>query len=102
MATKKTAFDFEASLAQLEKLVARMESGDMSLEESLKAFEEGVKLTRLCQETLSAAQQKVQVLMEQPAGKVVLKEMSFNGDDENDVQGSTSVAGGRKPRATDD
>ena len=81
MAAKKPAFDFESSLAQLEKLVARMEKGDMGLEESLKAFEEGVKLTRLCQETLAAAQQKVQVLMEQPSGKVVLKAMSFDSDD---------------------
>lgn len=87
MATRKTAVDFEASLAQLEKLVARMESGEMSLEESLKAFEEGVKLTRLCQETLTSAQQKVQVLMEQQPGTVALKEMSFgadDGDSEND------------------
>lgn len=82
MAAKKPAFDFEASLTQLEKLVARMEKGDLSLEESLKAFEEGVKLTRLCQETLSAAQQKVQVLMEQPSGKVALKEMTFEATDD--------------------
>jgi len=84
MAAKKPVFDFEASLAQLEKLVTRMESGEMSLEESLKAFEEGVKLTRLCQETLSSAQQKVQLLMEQQPGKVVLKEMSFDTDDDGD------------------
>lgn len=90
MANKKTAdspstdsagFDFEASLAKLESLVTRMEAGDMTLEESLKAFEEGVKLTRLCQETLGTAQQKVQMLMQQQ-GKVSLKEMDF--DDNND------------------
>lgn len=97
MATKKTAssqnqshkaFDFEASLAQLEKLVTRMEDGDMSLEESLKAFEEGVKLTRLCQETLSSAQQKVQTLMEQQ-GKLLIKpaalgEEAFDTSDNED------------------
>jgi len=87
MATKKTAFDFEASLAQLESLVTRMEKGEMSLEESLKAFEEGVKLTRLCQETLSTAQQKVQVLMASQQGKVSLKPFSpeedFDSDDES-------------------
>ncbi len=84
MVAKKPAFDFEASLAQLEKLVARMEDGEMSLEESLKAFEEGVKLTRLCQETLTTAQQKVQVLMEQQSGKVSLKPASLEGDDIED------------------
>ena len=68
MATKKSASDkttdFENSLKQLETLVARMEAGNMSLEESLKAFEEGVRLTRHCQETLAKAQQKVQQLID--------------------------------------
>jgi exodeoxyribonuclease VII small subunit len=82
MATKKTDFNFEASLAKLEKLVKRMEEGDMSLEESLKAFEEGVQLTRLCQETLGSAQQKVQMLMQQQ-GKVSLKEMDLEDNEEN-------------------
>lgn len=81
MTTKKNTpantFDFEASLAQLEKLVARMESGELGLEESLKAFEEGVKLTRQCQETLSAAQQKVQLLMEKN-GKALLQDATFD------------------------
>lgn len=77
------AFDFETSLAQLEKLVARMESGELGLEESLKAFEEGVKLTRQCQETLNSAQQKVQLLMEKN-GQSILKETSFDESDEDD------------------
>ena len=94
MANKKTAanptsadqthFDFEASLAKLESLVTRMEEGDMTLEESLKAFEEGVKLTRLCQETLGTAQQKVQMLMQQQ-GKVTLKEMDFDDNSDDDA-----------------
>jgi len=63
MATKKKAQDFESNLEQLEALVTRMEEGELTLEESLKAFEEGVKLTRLCQEKLSKAEQKVQQLV---------------------------------------
>ncbi|KAF0807608.1 exodeoxyribonuclease VII small subunit [Alcanivorax xiamenensis] len=55
----------EESLDNLEALVERMESGDMTLEESLRAFEEGVKLTRQCQQALSRAEQKVQILLEQ-------------------------------------
>jgi exodeoxyribonuclease VII small subunit len=62
---KGKKIDFEASLGQLEKLVAQMEEGDLTLEQSLKAFEEGVKLTRECQQTLAEAEQKVQLLMEQ-------------------------------------
>ena len=55
----------EESLDNLEALVERMESGEMTLEESLRAFEEGVKLPRQCQQALSRAEQKVQILLEQ-------------------------------------
>jgi exodeoxyribonuclease VII small subunit len=53
---------FEASLAELENLVERMESGDLSLDESLQAFERGVSLTRDCQKALHAAEQRVEIL----------------------------------------
>ena len=46
MAAKKRAFDFEQTLAELERVVSAMEAGNMPLEESLKAFEQGVRLTR--------------------------------------------------------
>ena len=54
---------FEQALGELEALVAAMESGDMTLEESLQAFETGVRLTRECQQTLQQAEQKVQLLL---------------------------------------
>ena len=57
--------DFEQSLAELESLVTQMEQGDMTLEQSLEAFENGVKLTRECQQRLEKAEQRVQVLVEQ-------------------------------------
>lgn len=53
---------FEASLEKLQLLVKRMESGQLPLEEALQSFEEGVRLTRLCQQHLSAAEQKVEQL----------------------------------------
>ncbi len=53
---------FEQALAELEKLVEHMESGDMSLEDSLKSFERGVALTRSCQQSLKEAEQKVEIL----------------------------------------
>ena len=53
----------EKSLAELEALVQRLEEGDLSLEEALKEFEHGVKLTRACQAALTEAQQKVQILL---------------------------------------
>lgn len=60
--------NFEKSLAELEELVERMEDGELSLEESLAAFEQGVRLTQDCQKALTEAQQRVQVLMQQDGG----------------------------------
>lgn len=65
MATTKKTVSFEQSLSDLESLVNQMEVGDLSLDESLKAFEKGVKLTRECQSMLDEAEQKVQILSEQ-------------------------------------
>ena len=53
---------FESAMGQLETLVSKMESGDLSLEESLAAFEKGVNLTRFCQDQLQKAELKVQEL----------------------------------------
>ena len=79
MPKAKKSIDFEQSLDQLEELIEEMESGDLSLEESLSAFEQGIKLTRDCQGALAKAEQKVQLLVEEN-GK--LKSIAF--DDEED------------------
>ncbi len=63
-ANAQDGVDFEAALEELEALVEQMESGDLSLDESLKAFERGVQLTRQCQGVLQAAELKVQALTE--------------------------------------
>lgn len=65
---------FEDTLNQLEQLLDTMESGELSLDESLAAFEEGVKLTRSAQQALANAQQKVEVLM-------ASEEDDFDSDD---------------------
>ena len=64
MATRKKNVDFESSLKRLEELVKQMEQGEMPIEDALKAFEEGIGLTRECQSILDSAEQKVQVLIE--------------------------------------
>ena len=56
--------DFEKSLEELETLVERLESGDLSLDESLKQFKRGVELTRHCQAVLEKAQQTVEQLLD--------------------------------------
>jgi exodeoxyribonuclease VII small subunit len=61
---KEAQLDFESALKELENIVERMEQGDMSLEQSLKEFEQGINLTRACQTALKEAEQKVQVLVE--------------------------------------
>lgn len=54
---------FEGALDQLQQTVKKLEGGELSLEQSLLLFEQGIKLTRLCQEQLGAAEQKVEQLM---------------------------------------
>lgn len=65
MPAKKKSPDFETALSQLETMVEQLEKGELSLEESLQTFEQGVKLTRDCQSILAQAEQKVQMLVEQ-------------------------------------
>lgn len=65
--TKK--FDLEKSLADLEKLVTELESGDLPLEKAMQKFEEGIKLTRGCQAALKEAEQKVQILLKSAGGE---------------------------------
>ncbi len=60
--------DFEAALAELEKIVEKMESGDQSLEESLRNFQRGIELTRACQQGLKEAEQRVEKLVRKNDG----------------------------------
>jgi exodeoxyribonuclease VII small subunit len=70
----------EKSLEELEALVVRLESGDLPLEQALKEFEHGVKLTRQCQAALTEAEQKVEILLKKTAAA---EPSPFtNGDDE--------------------
>jgi len=62
---------FEEALGRLEDIVKRMETGDMTLEESLKAFEEGIKLARLCSRKLDEAERRVEILLKQEEELVI-------------------------------
>lgn len=64
MAKVKSNANFEDTLSELETIVQQLEVGDLSLEASLTAFEQGVKLTKNCQDSLNQAEQKVQTLIE--------------------------------------
>ena len=84
MTRSKRPPDFEKSLAELETLVEKLEGGDLSLEESLKAFERGVGLTRECQTALATAEAKVEVLLKQAGGES-LQTFDALDDDDDDV-----------------
>lgn len=74
--------EFEKKLNRLESIVSKMEKGDMALEESLKLFEEGVKLSRECQTQLTQAEAKVKQLMEfDSEGRPVLKDFKVEGEE---------------------
>lgn len=67
MAEKK----FEKAMERLELIVQSLESGDLSLEESLKVFEEGMELVRFCNTKLDEAEQKVTILTRESTGRLV-------------------------------
>ena len=79
MARKKTTPDFEQSLAELQTLVERLENGELSLEDSLSTFEQGIRLSRECQTALTQAEQKVQMLLERDGE---LAEAPFSTDED--------------------
>jgi exodeoxyribonuclease VII small subunit len=71
MAKKKQTF--ETSLAKLEEIVTQLEEGDLSLEDSLKLFEDGVTLSRECQERLNHAERRIEVLLKDRKGNPTLE-----------------------------
>jgi exodeoxyribonuclease VII small subunit len=75
MAEKK----FEASLARLEEIVEELEKGDLPLEKSLKLFEEGIKLSRVCNKRLEEAERKVEILVKDKNGNI--KAEPFNEEE---------------------
>ena len=79
--------DFEQALTELEALVERLEGGDLALEEALKLFERGVALTRHCQASLQAAQQKVEILLKRGAEAHPEAFAEDDGDEDEDVEG---------------
>ena len=84
MAEKKQTF--EASLQELERIVRNLENGDLALEESLKLFEDGVKLSRECQERLNQAERRIEILMRDGEGNPALETIKAE-----DLRGETTT-----------
>jgi exodeoxyribonuclease VII small subunit len=69
--------DFEKNLKRLEEIVQKLENGELQLEESLKLFEEGVKISRQCNDKLTEAEKKVKILLGTDGeGKAILKDFT--------------------------
>lgn len=68
--------NFETALAALEKIVRDLETGDLPLEESLKLFEDGVRLSRECQERLNQAERRIEVLLRDQDGKPLVESLT--------------------------
>ena len=73
---------FEEALAKLEQITKKLEEGDLSLEDSLKYFDEGVKLAELCNTKLNEAQKKIEILLKKNDG---LEPTPFDGLEEENI-----------------
>ena len=71
---------FESSLEELERIVRQLEQGELTLEKSLELFEQGVKLSRDCQERLSQAERRIEILMRDNQGRATVR--PFDPDSE--------------------
>ena len=76
--SKEKSLDFEKSLAKLENIIEALEDGELPLNESIKTFEEGVKITKHCQELLAKAELKIQKLLEKDDGSLDLESFDDN------------------------
>ena len=76
--------DFERRLSDLEAVVERLEQGDLPLEESVRLFEEGMKLSQSCKQELDAAEGRIQVLIEQGGGKMKAQDLEVETEVEED------------------
>ena len=81
---------FEASLEALEEIVHQLEGGDLPLEKSLELFEQGIKLSRQCQERLSQAERRIEVLLRDNQGRPVVGAFE---DSKEDSKLSTPMTG---------
>jgi exodeoxyribonuclease VII small subunit len=82
MAAREKQVAFEEALKSLESVVAKLEAGDVPLEESIRLFEEGMSLSGICQKRLDEADRKIEILLRRPEGPVV------ESEDESDVMGT--------------
>jgi exodeoxyribonuclease VII small subunit len=75
-----TDLNFETAMDRLEKIVEQMESGQLPLEDLIVRYEEGMNLVKVCQERLASAEQKIEIIARNNAGKPVVKDFEPNAE----------------------
>ena len=86
MMDKKITDDikFEEALSKLESIVEKLESGELSLEESLAVFEEGIRLSRICSKQLDGAERKIEILIKGENGQMRVENFGLESPDEGE------------------
>jgi len=77
---------FEEAVGELERVVEQLESGELSLEDSLAAFEKGVRLVKLCNQKLTEVERKIELLVKDKDGKLQLKPLEELGEDDANAE----------------
>ena len=90
---KTEAVNFEKALKELETIAENLEEGELSLDESIRQFEKGMQLARLCRRKLDEAERKIEILQKGESGRVEVKQVDVRDDtgeitDDDDLQGS--------------
>jgi exodeoxyribonuclease VII small subunit len=85
MAEKKEEIKFEKAMKRLESIVDELEKGEMDIDKSLEAFEEGIKMSRLCSKKLNEAERKIEQLTKNEKGELTTS--LFPTEDEDDKEG---------------
>jgi exodeoxyribonuclease VII small subunit len=93
---RETDSNFEGAMDRLEKIVEQMESGKLRLEDLIVRYEEGMNLVKICQERLATAEQKIEIIARNNAGKPVVKEF------ESAQEPAPSEKSAEEPESTDD
>jgi exodeoxyribonuclease VII small subunit len=87
-ADRKNKETFTTRMTRLKQIVERLESEDIELEEALAAFEEGMKISKACAKSLTAAERKVEMLLRQANGETTLEPFDPGLDDEDESEES--------------
>ncbi len=93
MEKKAKKITFEDALEELEAIASKLESGELTLEQSIQYYERGVELAKFCRQKLEEAERRIEVLQKQPDGTVQKKSVKVKEDtgeieDDEDIQGS--------------